>query len=183
MLSKGFDGSRGLNLPATRWYRSLPAAGLHCPEVLGPARYWLQVPGSFTRALKQQCRFSFHVEICREGFGRPSREEARSLQLPDRQLAWIREVRLVGDGQPWVLARTVIPLACLRGRGRALRHLGNRPLGAFLFSSRQWQRGDLETGLTIAPGPNQPRLARRSLFHRRHHSLMVCEYLLPELYQ
>ena len=116
MLSKGFDQGRGLNLPATRWYRSLPAAGLHRPEALGPARYWLQVPGSFTRALKQQCQLDFQVDVCREGFGRPSREEANTLNLANRQLAWIREVRLVGDGRPWVLARTVIPLDCLQGR-------------------------------------------------------------------
>ncbi|XKH01969.1 chorismate lyase [Marinobacter nauticus] len=170
-------------IPATRWYRSLAAAGLYRPDVHGPAGYWLQVQGSFTQALKQRCRHSFRVQVCREGFSRPSPEEAQTLGLANRQLAWIREVRLIGDGHPWVLARTVIPLNCFEGRGRQLRHLGNKPLGAFLFSSPEWRRGDLETGLCQPLHNRQPRLARRSLFYRGTSALMVCEYLLPELYQ
>jgi len=155
-------------------------------QVHGPARYWLNVQGSFTRALQRRCQQSFQVEVASEGFALPRAEEARKLNIPWRQQAWIREVRLCGDGQPWVLARTVIPLACLQGPGRQLRNLGNRPLGAYLFSHRQWYRGPLETGLCQGTHSGQPQLARRSLFHTRRqgrqHSLMVCEYLLPQLY-
>lgn len=183
MLSKDCERPDSLTIPATRWYRSLAAAGLRQPEAHGPARYWLQVQGSFTQALKQQCRHSFQVDVRREGFMRPSSEEARALNLADRQLAWIREVRLIGDQTPWVLARTVIPLDCLEGNGRQLRHLGNKPLGAFLFSSPEWRRGAIETGLCQPRQARQPRLARRSRFYRGQHALMVCEYLLPELYQ
>ena len=186
MLSKACKRPTGLDIPGTQWHRSLAGAGLRRPDVHGPARYWLQVQGSFTQALKQQCRHSFQVEVCREGFMRPTAEEARTLKLPNRQLAWVREVRLLGDHTPWVLARTVIPLDCLEGKGRQLRHLGNKPLGAFLFSSPEWRRGPLEIGLCHRPQPRhpqQPRLARRSLFYRDQSALMVCEYLLPELYQ
>jgi len=183
MLSKDSDQPDSLTIPATRWYRSLAAAGLRRQEVHGPARYWLQVQGSFTQALKQQCRQHFQVEVCREGFMRPSEEEARTLKLANRQLAWIREVRLFGDQTPWVLARTVIPLDCLEGKGRQLRHLGNKPLGAFLFSSPEWRRGAIETGVCQPRHARQPLLARRSRFYRGQNALMVCEYLLPELYQ
>lgn len=183
MLSKDCDRPGSLNIPATRWYQSLAAAGLHRPDVHGPARYWLQVQGSFTQALKQQCQHSFHVDVRREGFMRPSVEEARTLNLANRQLAWIREVRLIGDQTPWVLARTVIPLDCLEGKGRQLRHLGNKPLGAFLFSSPEWRRGAIETGLCQPGQASQPQLARRSRFYRGQDALMVSEYLLPELYQ
>lgn len=182
MLSKDSETGRQSPLPETHWFRSLSAAGLQSPEVRGPARYWLGVEGSFTRALQQQCREAFHVEVCTEGFARPSAEEARRLDIPPRQQAWIREVRLCGDHQPWVLARTVIPVPCLEGRGRQLRHLGSRPLGAYLFSSPDWSRGPLEVGLCRPTQPGQPRLARRSLFHCQHQALMVCEYLLPDLY-
>ncbi|WP_372965219.1 chorismate lyase [Marinobacter sp.] len=183
MLSKGFNRESERIIPATRWYRSLTAAGLGNPEVHGPARPWLRVEGSFTKALQKKCRFSFHVEVIQEGFSEPSSEEARRLSIPPRQLAWIREVRLCGDGQPWVLARTIIPLSCLEGRGRRLLNLGNKPLGAYLFSNQEWTRGPLETGLCQPHDSTQPLLARRSLFHRRGSSLMVCEYLLPTLYQ
>lgn len=193
MPSKDFDQPRtpstadrvqyDLSIPATDWYESLAAAGLRNPDVHGPARYWLQIEGSFTRALQHQCSHSFHVEVQYEGFAVPTLEEARHLDIPPRQRAWIREVRLYGDGTPWVLARTVIPLSCLEGRGRRLRHLGNRPLGAYLFSSPDWQRGPLETGLCNRTSSGQPALARRSVFHHGNHKLLVGEYLLPVLYR
>lgn len=104
------------------------------------------------------------------------------LGIPFRQFAWIREVRLCGDDSPWVLARTIIPLACLEGKGRRLRYLGNKPLGAYLFSNPDWQRGPLETGLCNNTIPGQPRIARRSVFSNSGKSLLVGEYFLPALY-
>ena len=147
----------------------------------GPARHWLQVEGSFTRALQKYCHRSFHVDVLREGFSTPTPEETRRLALPHRQYAWIREVSLCGDDEPWVLARTVIPLGCLEGEGRRLLHLGSRPLGAYLFTSPLWQRGPLETGLCRPASSDQPQLARRSLFTCHRSALLVGEYLLPAL--
>ncbi|MFT7338247.1 MAG: chorismate--pyruvate lyase [Marinobacter maritimus] len=128
------------------------------------------------------------MEVQREGFAAPTLEEARRLRIPLRQLAWIREVHLCGDGKPWVLARTVIPLACLAGEGRRLLHLGSKPLGAYLFSSRGWHRGPLETGLCNHQGlesskTGMPEIARRSLFNNKKSALLVGEYLLPILYR
>lgn len=182
------EDNASLIIPPTDWYRSLAAAGLRNPVVHGPARQWLQVQGSFTQALQKQCASSFHVEVQREGFAAPTLEEARRLGIPLRQQAWIREVRLCGDGKPWVLARTVIPLACLTGEGRRLIHLGSKPLGAYLFSSRGWQRGPLETGLCnhrshCLPKTGMPEIARRSLFRNKKSALLVGEYLLPVLYR
>ncbi|SFR47188.1 chorismate lyase [Marinobacter gudaonensis] len=181
MRSRDSDINHRPNIPPTDWYRSLTAAGLREPAVHGPARHWLQVEGSFTRALQKRCSRSFQVEVRQEGFATPTREEALRLAIPHRQYAWIREVSLCGDGEPWVLARTVIPLDCLEGEGRRLLHLGNRPLGAYLFSSPHWQRGPLETGLCQPESPDQPRLARRSLFTGHNSALLVGEYLLPAL--
>ena len=150
--SRQSDINSQLTIPPTSWYRSLTAAGLRNPAVHGRARYWLQVEGS------------------------------RRLAIPPRQHAWIREVRLCGDGEPWVLARTVIPLNCLEGEGRRLLHLGNRPLGAYLFTSPHWERGPLETGLCNPVIPGQPELARRSLFSGHNSALLVGEYFLPALF-
>lgn len=178
------EDNTSLFIPPTEWYRSLAAAGLRNPDVHGPARHWLQVEGSFTRALQKNCVRWLHVEVHSEGFASPTLEEARRLKIPLRQRAWIREVRLCGDGQPWVLARTVIPLVCLTGEGRRLLHLGNKPLGAYLFSSRGWQRGPLETGLCNGQGRRDvPEIARRSVFSNNHSELLVGEYLLPVLYR
>lgn len=168
--------------PPTHWYPSLAAAGLTQASVHGPARYWLQVQGSFTRALQRQSTHSFHVRVLREGFARPAQEEARYLKIPPRRMAWIREVSLCGDGQPWVLARTVIPATCFRGKNKRLRHIGNKPLGHYLFRRPQWHRDSLLTGLCQPTAPGQPELARRSVLRNGRNTLLVSEYFLPALY-
>lgn len=168
-------------IPATTWYRSLAVANLKHHGLDATSRHWLQLEGSLTRALQLRCHHSFHVEIGREGFYRPTREEALTLGIPWRQLAWIREVRLCGDGEPWVLARTIIPRQTLQGADRRLQNLGRKPLGAYLFSSQRWSRGPLQTGLCHSGHGDQPRVARRSMFHTGDRSLLVGEYFLPTL--
>lgn len=170
-----------LRIPPTDWYRSFSAAGLLNPVVHGPLGYWLKLEGSLTRALQLKCRENFRVDVLREGFAPPTLEEACTLGIPLRQKAWIREVCLYGDGAPWVLARTIIPLGTLAGKGRRLRSLGRRPLGAYLFSNPEWQRGPFETGLCQRRDDTQPLAARRSRFFRENHALLVGEYFLPTL--
>lgn len=171
----------GSIVPATRWYRSFRQARLHQPSLRGSASFWLQVEGSLTRHLQLRCRYHFQVDVASEGFALPSREEARTLAIPHRQRAWIREVRLCGDDTPWVLARTIIPLATLQGRGRRLCHLGRTPLGAWLFSHREWSRGPLQAGACETTTGNQPGCARRSVFANGQHQLLVGEYFQPAL--
>lgn len=175
------DQARNLWIPDTHWYQSFAAAGLGNPVVHGELSYWLTLEGSLTRALQLRCESKFQVTILREGFARPSREENQTLQIPTRQNAWIREVCLSGDGTPWVLARTIIPLGTLKGRGRRLRNLGRRPLGAYLFSNPEWQRGPFEIGLCQQTHAEQPIAARRSRFHNGDSALLVGEYFLPNL--
>jgi hypothetical protein len=85
MLSKVCKSSPtaacALTVPPACWYRQPAAAGLRDPQVHGPARYWLNVQGSFTRALQQRCQQSFLVEVASEGFALPCAEEARKLNL------------------------------------------------------------------------------------------------------
>jgi chorismate--pyruvate lyase len=183
MRSKGSDLSReGIpGIPATHWYRSPATAGLANPVIQGKASYWLTLEGSLTRALQLRCQEDFRVEILQEGWALPQREEALTLGIAHRQLAWIREVCLCGDDQPWVLARTVIPQNTLQGHGRRLQHLGNRPLGAWLFSQPEWARGPFETGLCQRQHPEQPAAARRSRFSNGQRALLVSEYFLPKL--
>lgn len=168
-------------VPAVRWYRSFRQARLNQSDLQGTAAFWLQAEGSLTRHLQLRCRESFHVEVANEGFALPTRDEALTLGIPRRQRAWIREVRLCGDGTPWVLARTLIPLNTLNGRGRRLRNLGRVPLGAWLFSHRAWSRGPLQAGLCREASTSEPQCARRSIFSSGDHRLLVGEYFLPEL--
>nr|WP_227545965.1 chorismate lyase [Marinobacter fonticola] len=170
-------------MPEARWYPSAAAAQLVLGPPLDDEKFWLTLEGSLTRALQRRCHERFHVDVLWEGYARPTLEEARTLTIPDRQVAWIREVHLCGDGQPWVMARTVIPLDTLKGNGRRLRHLGRRPLGHFLFSQRRWHRGPFQVGLVRRRHASQPSIGRRSRFYRGNHALLVGEYFLPSLLQ
>ena len=84
-------------------------------------------------------------------------DEARALGLRLGAWAWIREVQLLGDGQPWVFARTLIPADTLRGRGRRLTRLGTRPLGEVLFTDPGVRRGPVNACISgrSPPTPNR----------------------------
>lgn len=106
---------------------------------------------------------------------------------------WVREVRLLCGDQAWVFARTLIPAATLRGRGRGLQQLGERPLGEVLFNSRLVQRSAVEVAKisarqhlyqrAVAAELTRPTQlwARRSRFYLNQQPLLVCEIFLPHL--
>lgn len=154
---------------------------------------WLFHPGSLTRRLRQCCGERLWVQILWQGWGRPSRDEASALQLRLDARTWIREVRLLCEDQAWVFARTLIPTATLHGRGRALQHLGSRPLGEVLFNDPAVCRAAVEVAKitarqrlyqrALASAPPYPALlwARRSRFHLGQQPLLVCEIFLPDL--
>ena len=118
-----------------RWTRG------QIPHMLLP---WLLDSGSLTDRLKKACAGCFEVRVMDEGWHRPRLDEARALGMPGSQIGWIRQVQLLCDGIPWVFARTVVPVTTLSGAQRQLAHLGNRPLGAFLFADPGMRRGPVE---------------------------------------
>jgi len=158
----------------------------HLPERL---RDWLLDGSSLTRRLQMACAGQFRVELLSLGWERPMRNEAQLLGVPLQQRALIRLVRLCCGTQPWVFARTVIPLSSLRGEQRRLAHLGTRPLGAFLFADPSLRRSPLQVArlcsgdrLLAGQGAATGEVwGRRSLFHLRDHPLLVSEFFLPGL--
>jgi chorismate--pyruvate lyase len=154
---------------------------------------WLLDSGSLTRRLRQICPNQFRVRILWQGWDRPSFDEARVLGLRLGAWAWIREVQLLCDDQPWVFARTLIPARTLRGRGCRLTRLGTRPLGEVLFTDSGVRRGPVEiariaTGqrlhrraLTDQAEPPDALWGRRSVFWIAERPLLVCEIFLPDL--
>ena len=147
---------------------------LRAPRALRP---WLTDTGSLTRLLQRVSKGHFSVRVLSQRYGQPSSAEASALGLRARQRALIREVLLCGHGEPWVFARTLIPVTSLNGRQRALKQIGNRPLGALLFRDPQMQREPLQ----IASLPNsagEDFWARRSVFHLAGKPLLVCEVFL-----
>lgn len=156
-------------------------------------RPWLLGRGSLTTQLVAASGGDFKVEVLSQSVAKVYASEARSLQLKPGQLALIREVILYGCGQPWVFARSVIPLSTLTGRLRSLRKLDNRPLGHHLFSYPSMRRSPIEVSLLTQRHRYLPERcserqatdklaaktwARRSIFHLDDKPLLVSEVFL-----
>lgn len=179
-----------------RWQIHTPFARHGAPAELLD---WLLDPSSLTRRLQACCCGAFHVLPLTQRWQRPRLSEAQALGVQPRAICFVREVHLLCDGQPWVFARTVIPVRTLSGPRRRLRQLGGKPLGAALFADPGMCRSAIE----IAPlRPGQPlfdhasvRLdpqivrrvvqqtdaiwGRRSVFFLDGHPLLVNEIFLP----
>lgn len=158
-------------------------------QMPGSLRDWLLDESSLTRRLQQSCAGNFHVELISLGWQRPLLDEAQTLGVRPWQRALIRQVRLWCDDQPWVFARTVIPMSSLRGKQRRLAHLGTRPLGAYLFADPALQRSPIQVArvdsgsrlLSACPLSQATLWGRRSVFKLHNHPLLVSEFFLPAL--
>ncbi|MBA1333384.1 chorismate--pyruvate lyase, partial [Candidatus Endoriftia persephone str. Guaymas] len=108
-------------------------------------------------------------------------------------VALVREVELLCDEVPWVFARTLIPASTLRGAARRLTLLGDKPLGAVLFSDSRIKRGRTQVArlqprhrlfsaasVDLQPVPDEL-WGRRTLFHVSGRPLLVNEIFLPRI--
>ena len=156
-----------------RWY---PASHplLDIPPAL---RHWLLSSGSLTQQLTRFAHGQFHVEPFNQQYQRIFLHESQLLDINPLQRAWVREVYLYGDQtQPWVQARSIIPLKTLNGKGRQLTYLGNRSLGSVLFG-----RYTPQCVRQIAKLPEG--WARRSLYIWHHRPLIVQDTCLAAFCQ
>jgi len=163
------------------------AAALGSSPALFP---WLRDRGSLTLRIQQRCR-EFAVQPVREGLARIALDESGVLGIAPQQRAWSREVFLLADGVPVVFAHSACAAADLRGPWASLRKLGNKPLGALLFSHPLVQRLPLHFKALPAQHPlyrsavsglmHPPRRlwARRSRFTLHGAPLLVTEVFLP----
>lgn len=116
--------------------------------------------------------------------------------------ALVREVLLCCGDTPLVYARTVIPSSTVQGALRRYANMGNRPLGAMLFSDRTMIREPVQVAMlpedSIAQkyadkaGPDSAEhdlinrdtgnvWGRRSVFRVSSKPILVSEYFLPQL--
>ncbi|PQA49425.1 chorismate--pyruvate lyase family protein [Amnimonas aquatica] len=157
--------------PARRWQRPPPP----------PLLTWLDEPASLTARLQRLAGGKLRVRVLREGWARPTAEERRRLRLTAREYAWVREVLLIGDGEPWVQARSILPRRSLTGAGRRLARLGNRSLGGLLFRDPALRRGAIDIAELPPHDGQAPAWGRRSVLHLRGHAVLVAEAFLPAL--
>lgn len=157
---------------------------------------WLQDQGSLTRRVLQTCgEREFRVRLQYQGWGRPLYSEGKVLRIRRGGATLIREVELLCDSSPWVFARTLIPATSLKGSARRLAKLGEKPLGAVLFSDSKVRRGitqlarlqprhPLFVAATIHLEEKPKELwGRRTLFYLSGRPILVNEIFLPEIPQ
>jgi chorismate--pyruvate lyase len=134
---------------------------------------WLRDRGSLTERLVDKSGGDFRVQLLGQRWGRPHLDEARSLGIAPRHRVMIREVILHGHQTPWVYARSLLPAKSLDHSLRRLKHLGTKPLGAFLFSDPGMKRSEIEIGFS------EKGWGRRSVFYLQGQPLLVSEVFLP----
>lgn len=152
-----------------------------------PLRSWLTDKGSLTRKI-QNCCNQFRVTIISQALAYPFTDESAVFGLRNRRLAWVREVSLYADGCPVVYARSVLSQESMRGAWQVLSKIGNKPIGAVLFSDPGIRRSqlvykklDAQHSLRHILVRNETLWARRSVFIRDKMPLLVNEVFMPEI--
>lgn len=150
---------------------------------------WLSFTGSLTEKMEQQSGHAMTVELLSQGMAPVYKEERQLLKLLPREWAWVRAVKLYLGGEPWVVARTVVPPYSFQGEVNRLKLLKNKPLGPLLFHRLNAKRCDIAFERVQqahwSTGLQQQRFAdplwcRRSLFYVNHQPLLLRELFLPE---
>ncbi len=149
-------------------------------------RVWLTDNGSLTEHLVASGGGEFAVQRLYQGWEVPLPSERRLLELPQRQLALVREVALLLGDDAVVFARSIFTLASLVGSLAHLRRLQNKSLGAILFKHPGMHRHPFELALMAGDSdylPHSLRQAgpawgRRSRFEIQGKKLMVSEVFL-----
>ncbi|MEX2320556.1 MAG: chorismate lyase [Saccharospirillum sp.] len=122
--------SQALDMRQHTWYDLDEMAD----QLPAPWRYWLELPGSLTRALRDRSD-DFSVQVLAEGNLTLTTPLFAFTGQADSRLCWSRQVALCHDNTPWVLAHTLVTQASLADSLAALTHLNNRPLGELLFTT------------------------------------------------
>lgn len=150
-------------------------------------RQWILDSSSLTQRLIKASGGDLKVQVVSQQWQRPRQSERRLLQMGDREQAIVREVILLCQGQPWVFARSVIPITSVCGHLRQLRKLKNSPLGSMLFSDPSMRRSPFQLAtidglsqqLPTALRQAESLWARRCRFELIGKPILVSEIFLP----
>lgn len=149
---------------------------------------WLNEQGSLTLRLTVLGADTFAVAPLLEGWHSLRDDECAALGVPAGSEGWVREVYLLGHGQPWVFARSVAARSALQRHPFALDRLGSTSLGHLLFRDPAFSRQPIEAcrypaALLPAAVRSDGLWGRRSLFCQGPLGVLVAEVFLPALWQ
>ena len=133
---------------------------------------WLLDNSSLTAKLKKKYS-DFHVTVLSQVENTPYNCELKLLGYIEGETIIVREVELIGEQQPVVFARSVIPKTV---DTEELLAIGSQPLGEILFDDPLIYRDQLEVG------QHQGVWTRRSTFVVGKTKLLVSEIFLEKLY-
>lgn len=141
-------------------------------------RRWLQDEGSLTKQLIALSGNEFQVRLETEEWINLNSPELRCQfgPVPQSHRFWSRKVMLLGKGEAWVAAHTLIPEHSFCSPLQQVLQLQNKPLGEFLFS----HPGLIRSAMDFTPAAREG-WGRRSLFLLFQKPVMVAEFFLPAL--
>lgn len=150
---------------------------------------WLNETGSLTKRLRGIYGKQFGVKVLFHRWKPAFIDECRLLKLQPARYQLIREVLLHANGQPLVLARTILPEPTIEIAHRNLSHLGSRPLGEVIFAypdlerrHRQFSCADTaiwSPRLQASVCVEQNIWGRRTVYAIHNQPLLVAEFFLP----
>ena len=112
----------------TSWKSEIKSLEVQNKEIIS----WLNEPGSITSRIKS---FSnFRLKLLRDGPGEVNAAED-DLIISNYKENNIREVVLFSDEEPFIYAKSILPLETIRLGLGALGNLKENPLGDILFSN------------------------------------------------
>ena len=160
------------------WHSMLSKADARVPTIW---RNWLFDSGSLTARLLEASDGNLRVRVLRQKLEVPKFSERQRLSLGERRRALVREVVLYGGGQPWIYARSILPLTTLTGRLRKLRQHSNQPLGELLFKDPSMRREPVQFACFGSVSSGDVAIwGRRSVFTLDNKPLLVAEVFLPD---
>lgn len=169
-----------MELSVTEYLQALREMHWQSPEVFvfedSLSREWLTEQGSLSLLLEKCCN-NLSVELLQSDMRKPTElalSESEHLPFEDYLL---RKVILKGDGQAWVLGRTLIPNSSLTGETHDLANQGEIPLGFTVFKRSDVSRDSLQIGRVSIAGHTL--LARRSRLWVGGSPILVAELFLP----
>ncbi len=152
---------------------------------------WVYEPGSLTQRLRDYYGDAIGVKILLQQWNTPFLSERRLLKLHENKYSLTREVLLHADGEPLILARTIIPASTIKVAKSNLAHLGSRPLGEVIFAYPKLERIEMDVTLINPPTWTQSAIAeahidqpiwgRRTVYAIAQRQMLVSEFFLPKV--
>ncbi|NIY85258.1 chorismate lyase [Vibrio hepatarius] len=140
------------------------------------AERWVKEQGSLSRLLNSYCQ-QLTVDLVHNKIVRAEKLNLQEVALLANESCLLRKVVLKGDGEAWVLGRTLIPQSSMQDQQYDLSQQGDIPLGLTVFSAENVKRDALQVGW--ADTPQGKMLARRSRLWMNHKPMLVAELFLP----